>query len=515
MTQDRRTVLENSLAEFFKEAWNVLEPGRKLSWSWHYDLICEHLYMVREGRVDKKYVGIAANVPPRTGKSSLITVCFPVWCWTTQPDKRFLCGSYAGELATEHSIKRRDLIKSSWFQNYWGKKFRMKIDQNVKDHFDNDKTGSMASTSVGGSGTGRGGDVLILDDPLNAEQALSDTERKSANDWIDNTVRSRLNDPSSGLIIMVMQRLHELDCTGYVLAGDPGAWIHLKLPLEAEEREVWKFPISGHEIVRQPGDVLQPDRYPASVINKLKVKRLTWASQYQQRPAPLEGNLIRRSEVKYYGGVDPLTGLQDEKLPAHFDITLVSIDCAFKDLATSDFVAIGKIGVKGGKRYVLNVINAHLDLDATEVAARRECTATPNPSAVLVEDKANGSSVIRRLKKSLKGEAGISGVIAINPEGGKIARMFAMSPEWQAGDWYVDRTAAWAEPFISQLLTFPNAVHDDMVDMSTQASIWLQAKPVLFEMGSVTRSGSDGTGEGSFIDADTGHWIQRSEFERT
>lgn len=492
---DEKTRLENDLAEFFKEAWKVLEPGRTLSWSWHYDLLCEYLYLIREGKLHEffpKVSAFIANVPPRTAKSSFITICFPVWCWTKYPERRFMFTSYSADLSTEHSVRRLDLLRSSWFQKHWGKNFRLKFGQQEKDHFDNDKTGSMIATSMTGTATGSGGDTVIIDDPLNPKQALSDVERKNANDAIDNTFRSRLNDQGKGILILVMQRLHEMDPTGFLLNADPEGCIHIKIPLEAEEKEVWKSPRSGKEYIRLPGDILQPDRNPPNVINRMKIARLVWASQSQQRPSPLEGNMIRRDDVMYYGGIDPLTGLNDPRLPDQFDLVLVSVDCAFKDLETSDFVAIGKIGVKDGKRYVLDLVNKHLDLDATEMAVRAMCTVAPLPSATLVEDKANGSAIIRRLKKALKSASGISGVIPINPEGGKVGRVFASAPEWQSKDWYVSRNAAWAEPFITQLLTFPNASHDDMVDMMSQASVWLQARMAMFALGAVGK-GDSGT----------------------
>jgi predicted phage terminase large subunit-like protein len=194
---------------------------------------------------------------------------------------------------------------------------------------------------------------------------------------------------------------------------------------------------------------------------------MVFAAQYQQRPAPLEGNLIKRSEIRYYGGIDPRTGQADERLPDNFDYKLISVDCAFKDLATSDFVAISVIGIKGRKRFVLNVVNKHLDAAATEAEVRRQRDANRPICAVLVEDKANGPAVVQRLK------ANLPGVIEINPEGGKTARMFAAAAEWQAGDWLVDRHAAWTEPFIEQLTMFPNARNDDMCDAMSQAACWL------------------------------------------
>jgi len=199
----------------------------------------------------------------------------------------------------------------------------------------------------------------------------------------------------------------------------------------------------------------------------LRSRRLVFAGQYQQRPAPVEGNLIKRSEIRYYGGIDPRTGQPDEELPDYFDRKIISVDCAFKDLATSDFVAIAVIGVKGRKRYVLNVVNQHLDAAATEAEIRRQWDEHYPISAVLIEDKANGPAVIQRLKVN------IPGVIEINPQGGKIARMFAVAAEWQAADWFLSRNAAWTQPFIEQIITFPAGRHDDMADAMSQAASWL------------------------------------------
>src|SRR5208283_5110569 len=120
--QQQRPALEEDLGAFFREAWKVLEPGRKLAWSWHYDLMAEYLWLVREGKLQEKFpdtVGIVFNVPPRTAKSTFLSVCFPVWMWLKDPSWRFQCFSYSAELSTEHSMKRRTLIQSPWFQELW------------------------------------------------------------------------------------------------------------------------------------------------------------------------------------------------------------------------------------------------------------------------------------------------------------------------------------------------------------------------------------------------------------
>jgi predicted phage terminase large subunit-like protein len=459
--------MEMDLAAFFRAAWTILEPGKPLLWSWHYSLIAEYLTLVAQ----KKLRRLIINVPPRTAKSAYVTKCFPVWMWLQNPAVSFLFASYSSALSTDHSVDRRNLIQSQWFQSLWADKFQLAPDRNLTTQFSNDKMGQMVATSTGSGAEGRGGDIVILDDPMSNKQALSDTERYAANRWISATLKQRLNDPATAAIIVVMQRLHEMDTTGYVQKEDPGMWAKIELPLVAEKDERWEFPISGRVVTRKEGDVLQPERFTPEIVKEKQADRLVYAGQYQQHPTPLEGNLIKRSDIKYYGGSDPLTGERDESLPEIFDKKLISVDCAFKETKTSDYVAIGVIGVKGRKRFILDIVNEHLDVIATESVIRRKREQYSNKdgyvSAILVEDKANGPAVIQRLRQN------VTGVIPIEPLGGKIARFCAVAPEWQSGDWYVDRAAAWTEPFVRQITMFPMAENDDMADCMSQVGIHL------------------------------------------
>lgn len=467
--ESRRELYEHDLAAYVHDAWKFLNPGRTMEWSWHYDYLCEELMLVKQRKTRRLII----NIPPRTAKSTIVTMCFPTWIWTTEPSHAFLCASYSNSLSTDHSVARRNLLLSPWYQELWGSKFQLSEDRNLTTQFSNDHMGQMVATSTGSGAEGRGGDTALLDDPMSNQQALSDVERTAANRWVDNTLKQRLNDPATAAIIVIMQRLHELDTTGFLTSQEKDIWKHIEIPLEAEKHERWVFPISGRVVERQVGEVIGPKRFPPMIVEEKKRNRMVWAGQYQQHPAPLEGNLIKDKDIRYYGGKDPVTGEADEELPLNFDFVILSADCAFKDLDTCDYVAVGAIGIKGRKRFILNVINEHLDIDGTENVIRAERTKCNIPnaqryvSAVLVEDKANGPAVIQRLKKN------VTGVIEVNPQGGKVARLFAASPEWQAGDWYVDRTAAWRDPFVNQLKMFPNAANDDMVDMMTQAAIWL------------------------------------------
>jgi predicted phage terminase large subunit-like protein len=477
ITAEEKLKLETNLSHFCREAWKTVYPLTNLVWSWHYDLISEYLQLVRARQLQR----VIFNVPPRSLKTWQISVFFPVWCWITDPAHSFLCGSYSHDLSTEHSILRRNLITGQWFQGLWGDRFQLSQDRNLTTQFSNTKGGQMIATSTGSGAEGRGGDTAILDDPMSSKQALSDVERNSANEWVTTTLLQRLNNPRTGAIILIMQRLHEMDTTGYVMAKNPGEWTQVVIPLEQEDRKEFTFPVSKKVKVREKGDVLQPERFTAKVVEQKKTNRLVYAGQYQQRPAPLEGNLIKRSEVRYHSGVDPVSRAEDEKLPEmrKFSRVLISVDANFKDpeewrrknpsgdVDELSYVAIAVIGVHGRKRMILDLVNEHLDIAATEAAILRKREQW-RAMSTLVEGKANGPAIIQRLKNQ------IPGVIEIEPEGSKIARMFAAAPEWQAGDWYVDRNAAWAEPFVQQIIMFPTASHDDMADAMTQAAIWLQ-----------------------------------------
>ena len=460
--------LANDFATFVKKAWPVLHPGTPMTPSWHYEYVFELLTLVKRRELTRLII----NIPPRTAKSTVASILYPVWVWASEPEHNFLIASHSLDLSIELSIQRRRVLQSDWFRRHWEHKFQLAPDRNQTGQFTNTCMGSMIATSVGANVLGRGGNTLILDDPMTAPQALSDTQRKSANAWIDNTFCTRLNDPATGAIIIVMQRLHELDTTGYLLRTQSGRWKHIRIPLEAEEHETWIFPISGRKVERNPGEVLMPERFTPAVVEDQRSRRLEYAAQYQQRPAPLEGNIIRLYDVRFYGGVDPNTGVHDEDLPMPFDRIIISLDSAYKDTATADYTAIGVIGVKGRKRYILDMVNKRLDIAATEAEILSQCSRHGYVCAILVEDRANGQAVVQRL------QAHVPRVIAINPQGGKVARMYAVAPEWEAGDWYVPRNASWTGEFIEQITMFPKAPHDDMCDVVSQAAAWLAQVPV-------------------------------------
>jgi len=438
-----------SLFDYVRASWPVIEPATPYYSNWHIGLICEYL----EACYLRQIKRLIINIPPRNMKSILTTVNFPTWCWTKTPALRFLTASYSQPLSTKHSKDRRDIIVSNWYQQGWGNVFTLADDQNLKMEYENDHKGVMIATSVGGSSTGKGGDILIVDDPHNPRGADSDTVRQTALDWYDQTWSTRLNDKKRGVMIVVMQRLHENDLTGHLLENS-GEYTHLKVPAVAPEKVVYSFPISGKKEERAEGQLMWPDREGPEEIAGAR-KRLGsygFEGQYQQEPNPPEGGLVKREWWRRY-----------RRMPQRFDYLLQSWDLTFKDLESSDFVCGQVWGVYEADAYLLDLINEKLDFVATINAIADMSNKWPNSGAKYVEDKANGPAVISSLRNR------VPGLIAVNPEGGKIVRATAVSPFIEAGNVYLPEDADWVQDYLTQWIKFPHGKHDDMVDATTQA----------------------------------------------
>lgn len=459
--------MQGDLPAFVRAAWPILEPAVPIQWNWHLDLVCEYLTLVKEKRFHDQCPGcegIIFNVPPRTMKSLLITVLFPVWLWASDPARRFMFASYAEKLSAQHSVFRRNVIDSVWYQERWGRVFKLARDQNQKTHYENSARGQMFSTGMQATATGLGGDILVFDDPLNPGQALSEVERTAVNIRFDSTFRSRLNDPATGVKIIVMQRLHELDLTGHVLGKDGNRWKHIKLPAIAEGNETWPRPGGGEPHCRKTGELLWPARLSESQLVILKTGMGSWAfaGQYQQNPAPLEGGILKRNWIRYY-----------KVLPERFELIVQSWDCTFKGSEDTDFVAGQVWGKAGGKFYMLPYrVHERLDFGPTRRAIKSCHAAYPKAHAILIEDKANGPAIISELRQE------IAGIVPVNPEGGKLARAQCVAPLWEAGNVELPDPQCfqvpWLDEYISNMCAFPKAAHDDDMDATSQALIYMR-----------------------------------------
>lgn len=293
---------EQSLRAFVEQAWPILEPDTPFIPNWHIDWLVEHLEAVTAGEMTR----VLINVPPRSMKSLLVSVLWPAWEWIRRPGGRWIFASHAEALSTKHSLDRRTLLQSAWYQGRWGDQVQLASDQNVKGEFQNTKRGVMIATSTGGSITGKGGDRIIVDDLHNPQQAESDAQRETALAYFRQTLSTRLDNKRTGAIVVVMQRLHERDLSALCL--DLG-FVHVCLPAEAETRTDIVFPRSGRTLTRESGELLWPAREGRLELDGQKrlLGSMAYAGQYQQRPVPAGGAIFKREWFQYY---DELPGIQ-------------------------------------------------------------------------------------------------------------------------------------------------------------------------------------------------------------
>lgn len=443
---------------FQRFAWPVLQPATPFKDNWHIGAICEHLTAVKLGQIQKLLV----NMPFRMLKSSLISHAFPAWDWVDNPSRQFLTASYSKDIATRDAVDSRRIIESEEYQRAFGHKFKMTGDQNVKSRYENDKRGMRTVTSTDGAGTGFGGDIRIVDDPVSAKEADSPLALAASVEWWKGTMATRANDPSTGAAIVVHQRLNQNDLTGYLLAEEAG-WEHLVLPFRYDSKFIQRPTKIGFTDPRKvEGELIHPARVPELVAQDLEKTLGTYHknAQLQQNPEPRGGVIFNRNHWKFYKALPEL------------DEVILSVDCAFKDLSENDYVAIQAWGIKGANKYLLKRVRERLGFPATVQAVRTVKAQYPEAVAILIEEKANGAAVIATLSDE------IAGLIAINPEGGKVARAYAAQPDQEAGNIFLPDPSIEPdiETFLSELSAFPTVTHDDETDAFTQAVNWIRVR---------------------------------------
>ncbi len=322
--------------------------------------------------------------------------------------------------------------------------------------------GFRLATSVGGVLTGRGADVILIDDPLKPADAMSQSRRAAANDWFDSTLYSRLNDKQKGAIVIVMQRLHVDDLAGHVLAQ--GGWEVVSFPAVAEEDEAhavetlrgpWAFR-------RSAGEALDPAREPLPALERIRstIGEMNFAAQYQQRPAPAGGGMIKAAWLQRFRLADP---------PA-FDRIVQSWDTANKPSELSDYSVCTTWGVKGPRFYLINVMRKKLSYPELRRAVIEQDRLF-NPQSIVIEDRASGTQLIQ----DLIGD-GISHVARFSPDGDKIMRLHAQTAVIENGFVFVPEEAPWLADYLAELTAFPAGRHDDQVDSTAQALAWARVK---------------------------------------
>ena len=441
-----------SLAQFIERAWHIVEPGNPYIHNWHVDAICEHLTAVTEGQITRLLI----NIPPGTMKSLIAGVFWPAWEWGPKrlQHLRYVAASHSQDFSIRDTVKMRRLVSSEWFQNLWPTPLTK--DQNEKTKFENQKTGfrqAMAMKSL----TGTRGHRVLLDDPHSIEGALSDIERDTTIRVFKETVPSRLVEPKSSAIVVVMQRIHEGDVSGVILTEGLG-YEHLMLPMEFEPGRRSVTSLGFKDPRTEDGELLFPARFPQEVVERDKKAMGSYAvaGQFQQRPSPRGGAVFKTEGLRYY---------DEENIPKRFDKVIQSWDCTFKDTDGTDYV-VGQVwGKKGPNSYLLDQVRDRMSFTKTAENIIAMRNKWPAITATLIEDKANGPAVIDVLKNRLPG------VKAIEPDGSKLARAHAITAYWEAGNIYLPRKEykQWVPTLTAEILGFPATVHDDQVDAMTQA----------------------------------------------
>lgn len=502
-TEIQAEEMRRSLRSFVAGAWHIVEPGTEYVPGWHIDAICDHLTYVSLGDIKD----LVINIPPRHSKSTIVAVMWPAWMWTWQPTEQWMFCTYAQDLTLRDSVKCRNLIMSSWYQERWGHVYKIKADLNQKKRFANDKNGYRLATSVEGQATGEGGSKIVLDDPHNMAEINSDVERQNVIDWWRNVMPTRGNNPKTANRVVIAQRGHHMDLCGYLLGQ--GGWVHLNLPgyfmpktrctttaLKSGYRvppHLRKNPAEfrvgddvpplkkGQTIFVDPrkkaDELLAPGRFGAEEMANLAVELTDqgFAAQIQQTPSMEGGNILKKKHWREW---------LDAEMP-HITYVLQCYDTAFEEEEANDFSARTTWGVfeyeeqldpslpwtaayKGQKRMCLMLLermNERLDYPKLRAEMLKSAKLW-KPDKILIEKKASGHSLIQEFRKKLP-------ITGIKVSDSKFMRAHAASLVLERGCvFYVPRR--WASEVIEQCGQFPVGEHDDVVDTVTMALLWLR-----------------------------------------
>lgn len=464
LTTDQRAALRESarcelanrsLHEFVKQAWPILST-REYHDNWHIELICAALEGVAAGRIRRLII----NIPPRSMKSLTVDVFFPAWLWIHRPGAEVMTVSHKLALATRDTVKTRRLIQSDWYQRRWGHLVRLTSDQNQKMRFENSAGGLRMAQGMDSGITGEGGDIISVNDPHNRKQAHSDVERQRALETYDEEISTRLNDPDTGAIVVTMQRLHQLDLTGHLLAGGE-AWDWLCLPMEYDPSHPGCSPDDPR---RTPGELLWPSRFSASAVAGLKARLgpIGSANQLQQLGSQKGGGVWKAHLLRFY-----------HHRPERFDRLCAAWDMTFKQTADGSFV-VGQVwGRRGADFFLLDEVRARMGFTDALKAVLALRSRWPNVHATLVEDKANGPAVMDVLRDH------VPGLLPVDTgRDSKTARAEAVSPLIEAGNVYIPAPGVASvdtTDWLAEVAHFPQEPND-RVDAATHALTWMQGR---------------------------------------
>lgn len=417
------------------------------------DFLADTVQTFVESNTGNAYDILLIETPPQHGKSLTITETFPSWYLGRYPKNRVIEASYNDDTAKKFGRKNMQKV-----EQFGGALFGLKPGAIwTTNEFElSNGWGRMLSAGIKAGITGNPANLLIIDDPIkNREDADSENNREKIwNEW-QNTLKSRLQ--ANAKVIIIMTPWHEDDLAARVLKNEKNVTL-IRLPIEAEELDLLGRGV-GESLCPELGkDNKWLEQFKQSYLDDPANGGLrAWQALYQCSPRVEGGNIVHRDWWKYY----------DKKDFNSFGTTVISVDAAFKDDKTNDFVAIQVWSKLGNNYYGRYGLNKHLDFPATVQAIRLLKRLFPEVQYILIEDKANGSAIIQTLRHEFVG------VIGINPKGGKVSRVNAVAPAIESGNIWLPKDELWAQELVDQFSQFPAAEHDDAVDATSQALNWM------------------------------------------
>lgn len=451
-------ILRSDLMNFTERSFYELNPQTDFIPGQYVELLVSTLEKCRKGAIRRLII----NMPPRTLKSLATSVAFPAWILGHDPAMEIICASYGQDLADKHALDCRKLMTSAFYRDLFPGTALSRDKQSVND-FTTTAHGFRLSTSVGGALTGRGADIIILDDVMKPEDALSEARRKSGNEWYRTTLLSRLNNKKDGVIIIVMQRLHEDDLVGNVLESGED-WKVLSLPAIAKKDEVYPIesPLGNYTYRRNAGETLHPERDSVETYQKIReeVGNYVFQSQYQQNPTAPEEGMINREWIKSYEQTPPLNNM----------MIIQSWDTASNCGELNDYSVCTTWGLYNMDFYLLDVYRKRLTYPQLKRAVAEQYRKF-SLFKVVIEEKSSGISLIQELQSE-----GVYDVVPYKPEPGsdKVMRLGKQSIKFESGRVYLSKQAPWLDDYVREVTGFPGSKYDDQVDSTSQALDYLE-----------------------------------------
>lgn len=449
-TRILQQLIRTDFPTFIERCFRTVEPGGDFCDSWYIDAMAYQLQRCASGEIRRLII----NLPPRYLKSHCTTVAFPAWLLGQDPSLRVIIVCYGRELVTVFSRNIRQIMTSDWYRAVFPRT-RLSDLKNTEFEFHTTRGGCVLATSVSGTLTGRGGDVIIIDDPLKAQDAHSDKERQAVNDWYASTLLSRLNNKKTGRIVLVAQRLHVDDLVGNV--QPTGAWTNLIIPAIAEKDETYET-AEGEFYTRRQGELLQPEREDMIALEAARrgLGSLNFSAQYQQDPQPPGGNLILREWIQSYKNLP---------LPIEQLTQVFSLDPAWTTTERASYSVLTRWAIYQGRYYLLEVWRCRVDMPTLKKKIR-EFASLHHPDIILIEHVSANLPLYQELR------AANLRVRLIRPLGDKESRVAAQTARIEGGCLVLPETAPWKDEFLKEILAFPSSPHDDQVDSMSQFLEW-------------------------------------------